>query len=219
MKTSFLSYLFSCCVLVLCSCHSAPSSTPPHPPARLSDSATRDSVQHNAPPPEARDSVREAPTENYDTIDPATRAHFREVQAFLDYIKRPSPDGVMPDVWRKNFRVANIDSFLHFITAGPLEIDDADADPGKDSLKYTRGTLRKQLAAGKGEAFQMIAQLSLIYSEPYPQYSHTTFGVNKQDSIPNVNVTFDSFELYFRYEGDSTAYKLFRIESDEISDL
>jgi hypothetical protein len=55
--------------------------------------------------------------------------------------------------WIESFRIGNIDSFLNFITVDSLEIDDADADPGKDSLKYSRSMLRQQLTRRKGAAF------------------------------------------------------------------
>ena len=169
---------------------------------------------------EARDSTKEVPSDNYDTLDPATRSHFRDVQAFLEFIKRPDFNtNVGFNKWVKNFRTGNIDSLLNFITIDSLEIVDADADPGKDSLKYSRTMLRQQLTKRKGASFDMIGEISLHYSIPYPQYSHTTFSINKNDSIPNLNVTFSEFVLYFRGEKGGSAYKLYRIESDHISDL
>lgn len=65
----------------------------------------------------------------------------------------------------------------------------------------------------------MIGIISLHYSDPYPQYSHTTFSMDKIDSIPNLHVSFSEFELYFRAEKGSAAYKLYRLESFHISDL
>jgi len=142
------------------------------------------------------------------------------VQAFLDFIKRPNSNTTMAgDEWLKTFHIGNIDSFLSFITADSLEIIDADADPGGDSLRFSRAALSRQLANRKGDAFDMIGIISLHYSIPYPQYSHLTFLVDKKDSVPNLNVTYSEFELYFRAEKGSAAYKLYCIESFHISDL
>jgi hypothetical protein len=79
--------------------------------------------------------------------------------------------------------------------------------------------LRRQLTRRKGAAFDMIGEISLHYSMPYSQYSHTTFSIEKRDSVPNLNVTFSEFVLYFRAERGSAAYKLYRLESDHIPDL
>jgi len=221
MKPRFLLNLV-CCFLLL-ACHSNPSSTPKQQAA--GDSCMTNSHRSSAlptanPSTGARDSTRETPKDNYDTLDPATRSHFRDVQAFLEFIKRPNSDyNVGFNEWIKNFRIGNIDSFLNFITVDSLEIDDADAARGKDSLKYSRTMLRQQLTRGKGAAFEMIGEISLHYSTPYPQYSHTIFSIRKADSIPNLNVTFSEFILYFRVEKGSAAYKLYRIESDHVSDL
>jgi len=201
MKTPSLLNLAYCCLLLLGACNSNPSSTA-------------------KPPLVVRDSTRDAPKENYDTLDPATRSHFRDAQAFLEFIKKPNSDyNVGFNEWIKNFRIGNIDSFLNFITVDSLEIDDADADAGKDSLKYSRMMLRQQLTKRKGAAFNMIGEISMHYSTPSPQYSHTTFSVGKTDSVPNLHVTFSEFVLYFRAEKAGAAYKLYRLESDHISDL
>lgn len=223
MRTSTFLVGLSCCLLLAAACHSRPSST--STPSSDSSSSRIDSprstgLQAANAPLEARDSAREASKENYDTLDPATRSHFRDVQAFLDFIKRPNSDiNVGFDEWIKGFRVGNIDSFLSFITVDSLEIDDADAGPGKDSLHYSRSLLRQQLTSRKGATFEMIGEISLHYSNPYPQYSHTRFSINKSDSFPNLHVTFSEFELYFRAEKASSAYKLYRLESYHISDL
>jgi len=223
MRTPSLLFFVSCCLLLLGACHSSPSSTfTKHSSGDSSrvDSPGSTALQAANPPPGARDSTREASKENYDTLDPAIRVHFRDVQAFLDFIKRPNSDyNVGANKWIKNFHVGNIDSLLNFITFDSLEIDDADANPGRDSLKYSRIILRQQLTGRKGAAFEMIAEISLHYSIPYPQYSHTTFSIDKTDSVPNLNVTFSEFELYFRAEKGSAAYKLCRLKSDHISDL
>ncbi len=79
--------------------------------------------------------------------------------------------------------------------------------------------LRQQLTRGKGAAFDMIGTISLHYSDPHPQYSHTIFSMDKKDSIPNLNVSFSEFTLYFRAEKGGAVYKLYRLESDHISDL
>jgi hypothetical protein len=177
-------------------------------------------LQPANPPLQARDSTRQAPKENYDTLDPVTRSHLRDVQTFLEFIKRPDSDNSVGfKKWMENFHISNIDSFLSFITADSLEIIDADADPVKDSLKYSRTMLRQQLRRRKGAAFDMIGVISLHYSIPYPQYSHTTFSVDKKDSVPNLNVSFSEFELYFRAEKGGAVYKLYRLGSDHISDL
>ena len=223
MKTPSLPNLVYCCLFLLVACHSKPSSTSRQHSG--GDSSRIDSARSTVlpaanPPIESRDSARESPKENYDTLDPATRSHFRDLRAFLEFIKRPNSDyNEGFNEWIKNFRIGNIDSFLNFITVDSLEIDDADADPGKDSLKYSQTMLRQQLTRRKGAAFVMIGELSLHYSEPYPQYSHTTFSVNKTDGVPNLNVNFSEFVLYFRAEKGSAAYKLYRLESDHISDL
>ncbi|MBN9385464.1 MAG: hypothetical protein J0H74_32220 [Chitinophagaceae bacterium] len=223
MKTPSLLNLVFCCLLLLGACHSHPSSASKRQAA--GDSSSIDSppaavIPTANPPLGARDSTPEAPKESYDTLDPATRSHFRDVLAFLEFIKKPNSDhNVGFNEWIKSFRIGNIDSFLHFITIDSLEIDNADADPGKDSLKYSRTMLRQQLTGRKGAAFDMIGEISLHYSTPYPQYSHTSFSINKMDSIPNLNVTFSEFILYFRAEKGSATYKLYRLESDHISDL
>jgi hypothetical protein len=223
MKTPSLLNLVYCCLFLLSACHSNPSSTSRRHAG--GDSSRIDSlrltVQQAANPPlEARDSTREPSKENYDTLDPAARSHFRDVRAFLEFIKRPNSDNnVGFNQWIKSFHIGNIDSFLNFITVDSLEIDDADADPGKGSLKYSRTILRQQLTRRKGAAFDMVGEISLHYTIPYPQYSHTTFSVDKMDSVPNLNVTFSEFVLYFRAEKGSAAYKLYRLESDHISDL
>ena len=223
MKTLSLPILVFCCLFLLGACHYKPSSTAT--PHSAGDSfridSSRSIVLHAANPPlEARDTPREAPQGNYDTLDPATRSHFRDVQAFLDFIKRPNSDyNVDFNTWIKNFRIGNVDSFLNYITVDSLEIVDADADPGKHSLKYARTLLRQQLTRRKGAAFDMIGEISLHYTQPYPQYSHTTFSTDKTDSIPNLNVNFSEFELYFRTEAGSAVYKLYRLESFHISDL
>ena len=222
MKTPSLLSLVCCCLFLLGACRSNPSSTSKQ---HSGDSSGIDSPRSPVlpaanPPLEARDSIGESPQENYDTLDPATRSHFRDLRAFLEFIKRPNSDyNVGFNKWIENFGIGNIDSFLHFITVDSLEINDADADPGKDSLKYSRTMLRQQLTRRKGAAFDMIGEISLHYSNPYPQYSHTTFSVDKMDSVPNLNVTFSEFVLYFRAERGSAAYKLYRLESDHISDL
>jgi hypothetical protein len=222
MKTPSLLNLVYCCLFLLGACHFNPSSTSKHHSG--GDSSRIDSPRSTVlpaanPPLEAHDTARESPIENYDTLDPATRSHFRDLQAFLEFIKRPNSDyNVGFNKWMENFRIGNVDSFLNFITVDSLEIDDADADPGKDSLKYSRTMLRQQLTKRKGAAFDMIGEISLHYTLPYPQYSHTTFSVDKTDSLPNLNVTFSEFELYFRAEKGSAAYKLYRLESDQISD-
>ena len=79
--------------------------------------------------------------------------------------------------------------------------------------------LRRQLARRKGTAFDMIGEISLNYSIPYPQGARTTFSVDKMDSVPNLSVNFSEFVLYFRAERGSAIYKLYRLESDHISDL
>lgn len=222
MKPSLLNLVYSC-VFFLGACHTHPSSTAKQHPG--GDSPRTDSARPMAAPAanlplEARDSTREASKENYDTLDPVTRSHFSDVQAFLECIKRPNSNtDVAFHEWIKSFRIGNIDSFLNFLTIDSLEIDDADADRGKDSLKYSRSQLRQQLARRKGAAFDMIGEISLHYTIPYPQYSHTTFATNKLDSVPNLNVTYSEFVLYFRAEKGSAAYKLYRLESDHISDL
>jgi hypothetical protein len=214
---------FLCCGLILLgACQSNPSSTPGHHTGgdSVGTGSSRSPVATAIPSPEARDSIREAPQESYDTLDPAIRSHFRDVLAFLEFVRRPNSDyNAGFDEWIKQFRIQNVDSFLNFITADSLEIDDADADRGKDSLKYSRTMLRQQLVRRKGAAFNMIGLIGLHYSMPYPQYSHTTFSVVKADSIPNVNVSFSEFVLYFRAERGSAAYKLYRLQSDHISDL
>jgi hypothetical protein len=223
MKPQSLPILLYCGLLLLGACHSNRSSTS----ARYSgggspriDSSRSAALQAANRPLEARDSTREASNENYDTLDPSTRSHFRDVQAFLDFIKRTDSDyNVGFNRWIKNFRIGNIDSFLNFIATDSLEIDDADADPGKDSLNYSRNMLRQQITRRKGAAFDMFGAISLHYSDPYPQYSHTTFSIDKKDSVPNLKVTFSEFVLYFRAEKGCAVYKLYRLESDHISDL
>jgi len=222
MKTPSLPKLFYFGLLLLGACHSNPSSVSGQHSG--GDSARIDSsLSTVAPPagqpPEARDSMREASKENYDTLDAATRSHFGDVLAFLEFIKRPNSDyNAGFNTWIKGFRIGNVDSFLNFITVDSLEIDDADEDPG-GFLKYSRAMLRQQLTRRKGAAFTMIGEISLHYSMPYPQYSHTTFSITRADSIPNLNVSFSEFVLYFRAEKGSSAYKLYRLESDHISDL
>ena len=215
--------LIYCCLFLLGACHSNPSSIAKQHSGGDSSriDSPRSTIPQTANPPlEAHDSTRESSKENYDTLDPAVRSHFRDLQAFLEYIKRPNSNYDSGfNEWIKNFRIGNIDSFLNFITVDSLEIDDADADPGKDSLKYSRTMLRQQLTRRKGAAFDLIGEISLNYSDPYPQYSHTKFSVDKMDSVPNLNVTFSEFVLYFRAEKGSAAYKLYRLESDHISDL
>jgi hypothetical protein len=224
MKPPSLLNLVYCYAFLLGACHSNPSSTSKqHSGGDTSriDSPRSTVLSAANPPLEARDSTRKSPIEeNYDTLDPATRSHFRDLQAFLEFIKRPNSDyndGF--DKWFENFHIRNIDSFLNFITVDSLEIDDACADPCKDSLKYSRTMLRKQLTRRKGAAFDMIGEISLHISLPYPQYSHTKFSIDKTDSVPNLNVTFSEFVLYFRAEGGGAAYKLYRLESDHIPDL
>lgn len=223
MKTPSLLNLASCCLFLLGACHSNLSSTSGRHAG--GDSSGIDSPRFTVPPVVntplvARDSTRESPKENYDTLDPAVRSHFNDLRAFLEFIKRPNSDcNVGFNRWIKDFRIGNIDSFLNFVTVDSLEIVDADADPGKDSLKYSRTLLRQQLTRRKGAAFDLIGEISLHYTIPYPQYSHTTFSADKMDSVPNLQVTFSEFVLYFRAERGSTAYKLYRLESDHISDL
>lgn len=223
MNPRFLANLAFFCLLLLGACRPNPSSTSPiHSGGDSSriDSARSAAPQAANPSFEARDSSRAASKDNYDTLDPTIRSHFRDLQAFLDFIKRPNSDyNADFNKWMKSFRIGNVDSFLDFITTDSLEIDDADADPGKDSLKYARSMLRQQLAGRRGAAFDMIGMISLHYSIPYPQYSHTTFYSDKNDSVPNLKVTFSEFQLYFRAENGSAAYKLYRLESDHISDL
>ena len=223
MRTSSSLFLVYGCLFLLAACHSNPSLTPTQHSGGDSsriDSTRSTGAQVANPSLMARDSIREAPKENYDTLDPSVRSHFRDLQAFLEYIKRPNSNYDSGfNEWIKNFRIGNIDSFLNFITVDSLEIDDADADPGKDSLKYSRTMLRQQLTRRKGAAFDLIGEISLHYSDPYPQYSHTKFSVDKMDSVPNLNVTFSEFVLYFRAEKGSATYKLYRLESDHISDL
>jgi hypothetical protein len=223
MKILSLPNLVCCCLFLLGACHSNPSSTSKQRSggdASRIDSPRSPIVPAADPPIESRDSTQASSQENYDTLEPATRSHFRDLQAFLEFIKRPNSDyNAGFNEWIENFRVGNVDSFLNFITVDSLEIDDADADPGKGSLKYSRTLLRQQLTRRKGAAFDMIGEISLHYSDPYPQYSHTRFSVNKMDSVPNLNVTFSEFVLYFRAERSSAAYKLYRLESDHISDL
>jgi len=222
MKTPSLLNLIYCCLFLLGACHSNPSSTSKQhfggDTSRIDSS--RSTIPPAANPPlVARDSTGEPPKENYDTLDPATRSHFRDLQAFLEFIKRPN--GVNTPgfkEWFENFRIGNIDSFLNFITVDSLEIVDAGADPGKDSLKFSRTMLRRQLARRKGAAFDMIGEISLNYSIPYPQGASTTFSVDKMDSVPNLNVNFSEFVLYFRAERGSAIYKLYRLECDYISD-
>lgn len=205
-----------CCSLLLSSCHSNPPATTQKSPSDSSIApplAVRDTMT-------ARDSAKEEPTEHYDTLDQSTRSHFRDIQAFLDFIKRPNSDyEVGADEWLKKFRIGNIDSFLQFVTIDSLEIDEADADPGQDSLKYSQAMLRQQLTKRKGAAFDLIGEISLHYTIPYPQYSHTIFAVDKTDSIPNLNVAFSGFVLYFRAEHGDSTYKLYRLEDSHISDL
>jgi hypothetical protein len=57
--------------------------------------------------------ARESPKGIYDTLDPATRSRFRDLQAFLEYSKRPNYD-YTPGLkaWTGKFRIGNIDSFL-----------------------------------------------------------------------------------------------------------
>lgn len=223
MRSSSLLFVVSCYLHLLGACHSNPSSTSTQ--HSVGDSSGIDTpgstvLQAANPRLSARDTTRKTSQENYDILDPATRSHFRDVQAFLDFIKRPNSDNnVGANEWIQNFRVGNIDSLLNFITVDSLEIYDADASPGKDSLKYSRTVLRQQLARRKGAAFDMIGEISLHYSIPYPQYSHTTFSKDKTDSVPNLNVTFSEFELYFRAEKGSVVYKLYRLVSNHISDL
>jgi hypothetical protein len=214
--------VLSCCILLLSACRSNSSSKSTQHAA--GDSSRIDSFRSTVLqainlPLKARDSTRPASKENYDTLDPAIRGHFHDVQAFLEFIKRPNSDNnVGFNKWIENFRIGNIDSFMGFITIDSLEIDDADADPGKDSLKYSRVMLRQQLTRRKGAAFDMIGEISLHYSTPYPQYSHTTFSLDKTDSVPNLNVTFSEFELHFRAERGNATFKLYRLESNHISD-
>ena len=218
MKTPPLLIFIHSCLLLLASCQSNPSLTSKQQSA--GDSSKIDSSRSNAgqtanPLYVARDSTREATTENYDTLDPATRGHFHDVQAFLEFMKRPNSDNDLGfKKWIKNFRIRNVDSFLNFIAADSLEIEDADRGPGY--LKYSRSMLRQQLTSRRGAAFDLIGAVSLQYSLPYP---HTIFSIDKTDSIPNLNVTFSEFILYFHAEKDSTAYKLYRLESDHIFDL
>ena len=222
MKTPSLLNLIFCCLFLLEACHSHLVSTAGQHAVGASsriDSPRSTVLPVTSPPLEAHDTLREAPKENYDTLDPVTRAHFRDVQAFLEFIKRPYDISVDFNKWIRTFRIGNIDSFLNFVTADSLEIDDAGADPGKDSLKYSRTMLRQLLTKRKGDAFDMIGVLSLNYSSPYPQDSHTTFSADKKDSIPNLNVSFSEFVLYFRAEKGSAAYKLYRLECDHIPDL
>ncbi|HET6255581.1 MAG TPA: hypothetical protein VFE32_16010 [Puia sp.] len=221
MKTPSFLILVCFCLLLPGACRSRPSSTSAQHSGGDSPGidSSRSGVRVANPSPVARDSSREAPDENYDTLDPATRSHFRDVQAFLDLIKRPNSDyNVDFNTWIRSFRIGNIDSFLNFIITDSLEIDDAGGNPG-DSLKYSRTTLRGQLTKRKGAAFDMIGEISLHYSIPYPQYSHPIFSMDKKDSVPNLKVTFSEFALYFRAENGNAAYKLYRLESDHIPDL
>ena len=216
MKPPSLPTLLCCSLLLLCACHSKPSAQKPVALSKT-DSPRPTASQTANPTLEARDTPREAPKESYDTLDPVLRSHFRDVQAFLECIRRPAntTDGDF-DAWIKKFRVANVDSFLSFITADSLEIDDADGGP--DTAKYSRTELRRQLSQRKGTAFQMIGEISLHISIPYPQYSHTTFATDKSDSIPNLIVSYSEFVLYFRAEKGSASYKMYQIDSYQISD-
>jgi hypothetical protein len=221
MKAPSLLILAYCWLAIVGACHSKPA-----PASNSGDDSSRidpsRSVGHKSagPPIESRDSMREAARENYDTLDPTALSHFRDIQAFLEFVKRPdSTTNVGFNEWIKDFRVGNIDSFLNFLTIDSLEIDDAGADPGKDSVKYSRSLVHGQLKRRKGPVFDMIGEISLSYSIPYPQYSHTIFAEDKNDSVPNLNVRFSEFVLYFRPEKGSPFYKLYRLESDHIPDL
>ncbi len=132
MRTSFLLFDIFSCLFLLGACHSNPSSTSKQHSGGDSsriDSSRSTGLQPGNASLMALDSTQEAPKENYDTLDPAIRSHFSDIQAFLDFIKRPNSDyNVGFDRWIKNFRIENIDSLLNFITADSLEIDDADSN-------------------------------------------------------------------------------------------
>lgn len=209
--------LFYACLFLLDSCHPHGSST-----AGSADRPRRGDSVVNAGEPSlvARDSAVTPATENYDTLDPVTRSHFQDAQAFLDFIKRPeSETGGNFRTWNKHFHVTHIDSLMGFISSDSLEIDDADSGVDGDSEKYTVGFIQKQVSGRKGGAFDMISLVSLQYSLQNPQYAHVRFATDKTDSVANLNVSFSEFVLYFRAEKGSSAYKLYRIESDHISDL
>ena len=146
------------------------------------------------------------------------RIHYLESLKFLKFIKSDNVENIEVMTYHRNFKISNIDSFLTFISKKRFEIYDAN-EIGNENTKFTIDKLRKQLTQRKGHAFETIAQLSYIYSMPYPQYSQTDFVVSTDD-MTSIYITIGgNYRLSFQFDGNNIPYKLVKIESYHIDDL
>jgi len=146
------------------------------------------------------------------------RIHYLESLKFLNFLKSDNVENIDVMTFHRNFKISNIDSFLTFIPKRRFEIYDANK-PGNKNTKYSMDELRKQLTERKGQAFETIAQLSYIYSMPYPQYSQTDFAISTDDMTGIYIRLGGNYRLSFQFDEKDMPYKLAKIESYHIDDL
>lgn len=146
------------------------------------------------------------------------RINYLQALQFLDYIRIDGANNMMVDDYHRNFKIANVDSFMTYISKRRFEIYDAN-NIGNENTKYSYEELRKQLIARKGQAYEVITQMSYIYSIPYPQYSQCDFAVST-DGMTGIYIKFaGNYRLSFQFDGKNMPYKLAKIESYHIDDL
>jgi len=93
-------------------------------------------------------------------------------------------------------------------------IDFFDAN-SNTTTRYKNDEIIKQLENNRGEFRERLAQLSYIYSQPYPQYSETNFVVTEDEKNLFIRVA-ANYGLLFTNEETP---KLLRIESYNIADM
>ncbi len=146
------------------------------------------------------------------------RIHYLESLRFLKFIKSDNTENIDVNTYHQNFKIANVDSFLFFISKRNFEIYDAN-EIGHENTKLTIDELRKEITERKGHAYEIIAQLSYMCSMPYSQYSQTDFAVSTDD-MTGIYITMGgNYRLSFQFDGNDKPYKLAKIESYHIDDL
>jgi hypothetical protein len=167
-----------------------------------------------------RDSV--APVQAVDSTplsmarpDTSKDPRYLEALRFLATIRRADAEKMGLDAYFKQFPGYAVDSFLRYFSTDHFSISDMEKGDS-DKEPYSIAELRRELNRHKGPAFEILAQMGYIYSNPYPQYSHTDFAVRPDGSGIDVNMA-GNYQLSFIKDGDGNL-KLSSVESDHISD-
>jgi hypothetical protein len=138
-------------------------------------------------------SVKAESTTSYKISNRSIPENFRDVYAFLEFIKYPKePDDVF------NAQEApywDISRFMSFISKNGVLFSDVN---GRLSGLKSPAQIRNAISNRKGRIFTAFAHLAHIYSVPYKQYSELGFEKKDKDFIVHLS---DWYQLTFKLEG------------------